>query len=43
VSEFIFSGWPTRGEMRRFCTHVLPLVRELEAREERREEPALVV
>jgi alkanesulfonate monooxygenase len=43
VSEFIFSGWPTRGEMRRFCTHVLPLVRELEAKEGRREELALVV
>jgi len=27
VSEFIFSGWPTRDEMRIFYTHVLPLVR----------------
>jgi alkanesulfonate monooxygenase len=33
VSEFIFSGWPTRGEMRRFCQHVLPAIRELEAAE----------
>ncbi|MOA38619.1 Methanesulfonate monooxygenase [compost metagenome] len=31
VSEFIFSGWPTRDEMRRFCQHVLPRLRELEA------------
>lgn len=31
VSEFILSGWPTRGEMRRFCHHVLPLIRNLEA------------
>ncbi|MNZ35446.1 Methanesulfonate monooxygenase [compost metagenome] len=30
VSEFIFSGWPTRDEMRRFCTYVLPYLRELE-------------
>lgn len=30
VSEFIFSGWPTRDEMRGFCRHVLPLVRALE-------------
>lgn len=30
VSEFIFSGWPTRAEMGRFAQHVLPLVRELE-------------
>jgi alkanesulfonate monooxygenase len=43
VSEFIFSGWPTRAEMRRFCHHVLPRLRALEAREARREEPALVL
>ena len=43
VSEFIFSGWPTRGEMRRFCQHVLPLVRELEAREGQQQEIALVI
>ena len=43
VGEFILSGWPTRGEMRRFCHHVLPLVREIEAREARQEEPTLVV
>ncbi|MFF8599733.1 LLM class flavin-dependent oxidoreductase [Streptomyces sp. NPDC015232] len=30
VSEFIFSGWPTRDEMRNFYTHVLPLIREHE-------------
>ncbi|MBF6328285.1 LLM class flavin-dependent oxidoreductase [Nocardia transvalensis] len=30
VSEFIFSGWPTRSEMRIFYTHVLPLIREHE-------------
>ncbi|MEV7602230.1 LLM class flavin-dependent oxidoreductase [Kitasatospora sp. NPDC089797] len=30
ISEFIFSGWPTREEMRIFYTRVLPLVRELE-------------
>jgi alkanesulfonate monooxygenase len=30
VSEFIFSGWPTRDEMRTFCTHVLPRLRRLE-------------
>jgi alkanesulfonate monooxygenase len=30
VSEFIFSGWPARDEMRMFYTRVLPLVRELE-------------
>ncbi|MFE3645775.1 LLM class flavin-dependent oxidoreductase [Streptomyces sp. NPDC059169] len=30
VSEFIFSGWPTRDEMRTFYTHVLPLIREHE-------------
>lgn len=34
VSEFIFSGWPTRDEMRRFCKHVLPIIRELEAAEQ---------
>ena|SRR6185437_5356344 len=33
VSEFIFSGWPTRDEMRIFFTHVLPLIRQLEERE----------
>ncbi len=32
VSEFIFSGWPTRDEMRIFYTHVLPLIREHERR-----------
>jgi alkanesulfonate monooxygenase len=31
VSEFIFSGWPTRDEMRGFCRHVLPRLRALEA------------
>ncbi|MFG2607149.1 LLM class flavin-dependent oxidoreductase [Streptomyces sp. NPDC048514] len=30
VSEFIFSGWPTRDEMRTFYTRVLPLIREHE-------------
>ncbi len=30
VSEFIFSGWPTRDEMRIFYTHVLPLIRRHE-------------
>ncbi|SEM09844.1 LLM class flavin-dependent oxidoreductase [Streptacidiphilus jiangxiensis] len=30
VSEFIFSGWPTRDEMRIFYTNVLPLIREHE-------------
>lgn len=30
VTEFILSGWPTRAEMRNFCTHVLPLIRNLE-------------
>lgn len=30
VSEFIFSGWPTRDEMTRFYTHVVPRVRERE-------------
>ncbi|MCX4778553.1 LLM class flavin-dependent oxidoreductase [Streptomyces sp. NBC_01264] len=30
ISEFIFSGWPTRPEMRTFFTHVVPLIRELE-------------
>ncbi|UXH38035.1 LLM class flavin-dependent oxidoreductase [Pseudomonas promysalinigenes] len=38
VSEFIFSGWPTRDEMRRFCQHVLPRLRELEAALERQRE-----
>jgi alkanesulfonate monooxygenase len=33
VSEFIFSGWPTRDEMRIFFTHVLPLIRDLERAE----------
>jgi alkanesulfonate monooxygenase len=33
VSEFIFSGWPTRDEMRIFCTHVLPRIRRHEGRE----------
>lgn len=33
VSEFIFSGWPTRDEMRIFYTRVLPLIREHERRE----------
>jgi alkanesulfonate monooxygenase len=32
VSEFIFSGWPTRDEMRIFFTHVAPLIRDLESR-----------
>jgi alkanesulfonate monooxygenase len=27
ISEFIFSGWPTRDEMRIFYTRVLPLLR----------------
>ncbi|MEU2063702.1 LLM class flavin-dependent oxidoreductase [Streptomyces sp. NPDC013455] len=31
VSQFIFSGWPARDEMRRFFTGVLPLVRQREA------------
>lgn len=43
VSEFILSGWPTRGEMRRFCHHVLPLIRRLESEAGRHEEVALVV
>jgi alkanesulfonate monooxygenase len=43
VSEFILSGWPTRGEMRRFCHHVLPLIRQIESEEGRHEEVALVV
>ncbi|MBT2363952.1 LLM class flavin-dependent oxidoreductase [Streptomyces sp. ISL-10] len=30
VSEFIFSGWPTRDEMRTFYTRVLPLIRKHE-------------
>jgi alkanesulfonate monooxygenase len=33
VSEFILSGWPTRDEMRRFYTHVMPRVRTIEAAE----------
>jgi alkanesulfonate monooxygenase len=33
VSEFIFSGWPTRDEMRNFFTHVVPLIRDLESAE----------
>ncbi|MFE2282625.1 LLM class flavin-dependent oxidoreductase [Streptomyces sp. NPDC059443] len=31
VTQFIFSGWPARDEMRHFYTGVLPLVRDLEA------------
>lgn len=31
VSEFIFSGWPTRDEMRIFFAHVAPLIRDLES------------
>jgi alkanesulfonate monooxygenase len=34
VSEFIFSGWPTRDEMRTFYTQVLPLVRDHERAEQ---------
>jgi alkanesulfonate monooxygenase len=30
ISEFIFSGWPTREEMRIFYTRVLPLLRRHE-------------
>ncbi|WP_248768331.1 hypothetical protein [Pseudomonas sp. MWU12-2345] len=30
ISEFIFSGWQTREEMRGFCRHVLPRLRKLE-------------
>ncbi|WJV50665.1 LLM class flavin-dependent oxidoreductase [Streptomyces flavofungini] len=30
ISEFIFSGWPTRDEMRIFFTRVLPLLRQRE-------------
>ncbi len=30
ISEFIFSGWPTRDEMRIFYTRVLPLLRRHE-------------
>ncbi|MEL3950178.1 MULTISPECIES: LLM class flavin-dependent oxidoreductase [Streptomyces] len=30
ISEFIFSGWPTRDEMRIFFTRVLPLLRQHE-------------
>lgn len=37
VSEFIFSGWPTRDEMRIFFTHVLPIIRNLESQEKERE------
>ncbi|MFE2578643.1 LLM class flavin-dependent oxidoreductase [Streptomyces sp. NPDC059378] len=33
ISEFIFSGWPTRDEMRNFFTHVAPLIRRLEEQE----------
>jgi len=33
VSEFIFSGWPARDEMKIFYTRVLPVVRELERNE----------
>jgi alkanesulfonate monooxygenase len=40
VSEFIFSGWPTRDEMRSFCLNVLPLIRQMEA--EQRAEAAVV-
>jgi alkanesulfonate monooxygenase len=43
VGEFILSGWPTRGEMRNFFQHVLPLVRALEAREAEPQRLALVV
>ncbi|MDO0914707.1 LLM class flavin-dependent oxidoreductase [Streptomyces sp. DT2A-34] len=32
VSQFIFSGWPARDEMRHFFTEVVPRVRELEQR-----------
>ncbi|MFC4375378.1 LLM class flavin-dependent oxidoreductase [Nocardia halotolerans] len=35
VGEFIFSGWPTRDEMRVFYTHVLPLIREREQVDQR--------
>ncbi|GAB5400982.1 MAG: LLM class flavin-dependent oxidoreductase [Aureisphaera sp.] len=34
VSHFILSGWPKLEEMKRFGTHVLPLVRKMEAQEE---------
>lgn len=34
ISEFIFSGWPTRDEMRTFYTRVLPLLREIEHAEQ---------
>ncbi|RJO70701.1 LLM class flavin-dependent oxidoreductase [Nocardia panacis] len=34
VSEFIFSGWPTRTEMRIFYTRVLPLIRKHERAEQ---------
>ncbi|ENH6337611.1 LLM class flavin-dependent oxidoreductase [Burkholderia vietnamiensis] len=43
VSEFILSGWPTRGEMRRFCHHVLPLIRQYEARTAGSEDKAALV
>ncbi len=33
VGEFIFSGWPTRDEMRLFAQNVLPRIRRLEAAE----------
>ncbi|MEW1833279.1 LLM class flavin-dependent oxidoreductase, partial [Streptomyces sp. NPDC088196] len=33
ITEFIFSGWPTRNEMHTFYTHVAPLIRQLEATE----------
>ncbi len=33
ISEFIFSGWPTRDEMRIFYTRVLPLLRQHERAE----------
>ncbi|WP_432125609.1 LLM class flavin-dependent oxidoreductase [Streptomyces sp. bgisy082] len=35
VTQFIFSGWPARDEMRHFYTGVLPLLRDLERAEER--------
>ncbi|MBK3581411.1 LLM class flavin-dependent oxidoreductase [Streptomyces sp. MBT65] len=33
ITEFIFSGWPTRNEMHTFYTHVAPLIRQLETQE----------
>lgn len=33
VDEFILSGWPTRDEMERFCSEVLPRYRAIEATE----------